>query len=220
MAVYRFRITFEDQDDVSRDVEIRSVQTFEDFHFAIHSAIGFDASKQASFYISDDHWTKGQEITNRELKESEKDTVITFRRSRLCDHIADPHQKFYYIFDPEAQWAFRIEMIKILPAEELAVTYPRCIKVTGEAPKQYGPAINGPLPVPEDFDPDTLLDDDLDMEEDEQETDTGEVLIATSEDVSEMGELDTTEAVAEEDADEFQAADDDIAEDNQDNEEY
>ena len=138
MAIYRFRVTFEDQDDVARDIEIRSTQTFEDLHHGIHSAIGFDASKQASFYLSDDHWTKGQEFTNRELKESEKENIFAFRKSRLCDYISDPHQKIYYIFDPEAQWAFLIEMIKIVPSEELNASYPRCIKINGEAPKQYG----------------------------------------------------------------------------------
>src|SRR5437762_2397 len=46
MATYRFRVTFEDYDDVTRDIEIRSTQTFEEFHHAIQNAIGFDASKQ------------------------------------------------------------------------------------------------------------------------------------------------------------------------------
>jgi hypothetical protein len=220
MAVYRFRITFEDYDDISRDVEIRSVQTFEDLHFAIHSAIGFDAAKQASFYLSDDHWTKGQEITNRDVKESEKESVIAFKRSRLCDHISDPHQKIYYIFDPEAMWSFRIEMIKIIPGEELAVSYPRCIKVTGEAPKQYGNSVIGPPPIPEDFDPESLLDDDLDEEEGDQESDSGEELIASSEDVSDMGELDTNEEENTEEGDDYPASDDEPSDDGQDNEEY
>ena len=221
MAIYRFRVTFEDQDDVTRDIEIRSTQTFEDLHHGIHSAIGFDASKQASFYLSDDHWTKGQEFTNRELKESEKENIFAFRKSRLCDYISDPHQKIYYIFDPEAQWAFRVEMIKIVPSEELNASYPRCIKLTGEAPKQYGTIAGGPLPVPEDFDPDDLLDEDDDIEDDESENETGDELVATSEDVSDMGELDTNEASGEEESDEFQSSDNEMqGEDMQDNEEY
>ena len=104
---------------------------------------------------------------SRELKENEKENIFAFRKSRLCDYISDPHQKIYYIFDPEAQWAFRIEMIKIVPSEELNASYPRCIKINGEAPKQYGNIAGAPLPVPEDFDPDDLLDDDDDIEDDE-----------------------------------------------------
>ena len=43
MAVYRFRITFENFEEVYREIEIKSDQTFEDLHFAIQSSIGFDA---------------------------------------------------------------------------------------------------------------------------------------------------------------------------------
>ena len=65
MAIYRFRVTYEDHEDVYRDIEIKSIQTFEDLHHAIQEAIGFDKSKPASFYMSDDYWRKDQEITLR-----------------------------------------------------------------------------------------------------------------------------------------------------------
>ena len=64
MAVYRFRVSFEEFDEVHRDIEIKSIQTFEQFHYAIQEAIGFDASKPASFFMSNDNWKKGQEITS------------------------------------------------------------------------------------------------------------------------------------------------------------
>ncbi len=32
MAVYKFRVSFEDYDDIHRDIEIKSNQTFADFH--------------------------------------------------------------------------------------------------------------------------------------------------------------------------------------------
>ena len=45
--VYRFKVMFEDHEDVVRDIEITNLQTFEDFHNIIQSSIGFDASKPA-----------------------------------------------------------------------------------------------------------------------------------------------------------------------------
>lgn len=213
MAIYRFRITFEDHDEVSRDVEIRATQSFEDLHHAIHSAIGFDASKQASFYMSDDHWTKGNEITNRELKEAEKETVAALRKARLCDYIADPHQKIYYIFDPETQWSFRVELVKILAQEEIGVFYPRCIKVNGEAPRQYVQTTPVAVPTPEDFDPDAM-DDILDDEDDfEEEADEGEEMVAEAEDVKDMGELDTNEEEGESSDEDFETAGDEMSDD-------
>ena len=165
MAVYKFRVTFEDYDDVSRDIEIKATQTFEDFHYAIHSYIGFDASKQASFFMSDDFWKKGKEISNRDLKGDDKVNVAPMRNARLCDFIIDPHQKIYYLFDPQEKWTFRIELVKILTTEDNSSPYPKCVRTVGEAPKQYPPAPGAVIPQPEDFDEATAPD--LDVAEDD-----------------------------------------------------
>jgi hypothetical protein len=167
MAVYRFRVAFEDYDDVVRDIEIRSTQTFEDLHRAIQQYIGFDGSKPSSFYMSDDNWKKGKEITNRAVGESEK--VWPMSAAKLINFIVDPHQKIYYVFDLPNHWTFHIELVKISINPEDGTQYPRCIKTLGEAPKQYGNIVAGPLPQPEDFD--EMLLDETDEEEEEQESD-------------------------------------------------
>ena len=64
MAVYKFRVTFEEYDDICRDIEIKSTQTFEHLFHAIKEAINFDGKHTASFYMSDINWKKGHEITN------------------------------------------------------------------------------------------------------------------------------------------------------------
>lgn len=135
MAVYKFRVTFEEYDDVHRDIEIRSTQTFEDLHNCIQEAIKFDNKHDASFYMSDDNWMKGQEITSN--KNPNKDVPL-MKKSRLCDFIIDPHQKIYYVYDFDNNWTFFIELIKIVVDDDKQAVYPRCIKATLEAPKQYG----------------------------------------------------------------------------------
>jgi len=185
MAVYRFRVTFEDFDDVHRDIEIKSTQTFEDLHQALHSAIGFDASKPSSFYMSDDYWKKGKEITTRDLKEEEKESIATMKKSRLCDFIADPHQKIYYIFDFNAMWTFHIELIKIIVNEEAGASYPRCVKVIGEAPKQYGITNLGAVPEPEDFDDSISI---LEEEELPEGTEGEETLVTADDGVEVAGD--------------------------------
>ncbi|MDQ3050891.1 MAG: plasmid pRiA4b ORF-3 family protein [Bacteroidota bacterium] len=136
MAIYRFRISFEEYDDIYRDIEIRSVQSFEQFHLAIQEAIGFDASKPATFYMSNDLWKKGQEIVFQKTEKTSGEARL-MKSSRLCDFIADPHQKIYYVFDQPSQWTFFIELFKILPETEITKKYPVCVKVHGDAPKQY-----------------------------------------------------------------------------------
>lgn len=213
MAIYRFRITFEDQDDVSRDIEIRSTQNFEDLHLALQNAIGFDASKEASFYMSDDNWKKGKEISSRILSEEEATSVKTMKNSRLCDFIADPHQKIYYVFDFSSQWTFHIELIKIIPQVDPSASYPRCVRTHGEAPRQYGLSGLGAIPVPEDFDPDADLDE-LEEEEDELE----EEVLGTDEGEIPEGEDNPGVFIAADEADpasedEFETADGDMIDD-------
>lgn len=134
MAVYKFRITFEDFDDVSRDIEIKPTQTFKDLHLAIQEAIKFDASKPASFFMSNDHWTKGREITSEPKKNKDGSDVALMETSVLNKFIIDPHQKIYYVFDT---WTFLTELIKIVLVADSKAIYPRCVKVNGEAPPQY-----------------------------------------------------------------------------------
>ncbi len=133
--VYKFRITFEDHEDISRDIEIRPDQTFEDLHLCIQSSIGFDASKPASFFMSNDNWVKGKEISTENKTNKQGEKVAHVRKARLNDFIVDPHQKIYYEFD--TTWTFFVELIKLIPASENILPYPRCVKFTGDAPKQY-----------------------------------------------------------------------------------
>jgi len=214
MAIYRFRVTFEEYDDVSRDIEIRAAHTFDDLHHAIHNAIGFDASKPASFYMSDDNWKKGREITNRDLTDEEKEKTSILKKARICDFIADPHQKIYYVFDPGSNWTFHIELIKIIPQEEALASYPRCTKSMGDAPKQYASMAAGVIPVPEDFDLESdLLDDDI--EEEEESMGSEETLEVEESELPEGVET-SPEFVAETDdagsVDEFETADGDVDE--------
>lgn len=178
MAVYKFRVTFEEYEEISRDIEIRSVQTFEDLHRSIQNSINFDGAHRASFFMSDDYWKKGQEICTEEKvyeKNGETKKIPLAKKSRLCDFIIDPHQKIYYIYDPKTEWGFFIELIKII-LDEAGVSYPRVVKTSGDAPKQYGASALGKVSSDFDF----LNESGIETEEDEgdetlsAETETGE----------------------------------------------
>jgi len=173
MAIYRFRISFEEYDDIHRDIEIRSIQSFEQLHHAIQESIGFDASKPATFFMSNDNWKKGQEIVlNKSDRNAGADAKV-MKDCRLCDFIADPHQKIYYTFDQPSQWTFFIELFKILPETETAKKYPVCVKIHGDAPKQYL-VVEAPKGA---LDPEFMDDElfnDVVMEEESEEPEEGE----------------------------------------------
>jgi hypothetical protein len=147
MSVYRFKVFFEDDESVVREIEIKSTQNFEDFHKTIQKAINFDDAHPASFYISNDTWRKGKEIKLLRNKKGALQKAIWMHETKIAAHVEDPHQKMIYEFDPDnANWVLLIELSKILP--DSPIDYPRISKSTGTAPAQY--KITTPVDVVED----------------------------------------------------------------------
>ncbi|RLJ79905.1 IS1096 element passenger TnpR family protein [Pedobacter alluvionis] len=146
MAIYKFRITFEDFDDVVREIDIKSNQTFEDLHKAIHRSTGYNAEKPSSFYVSTDNWLKGDEIAYLP-NERKKDRVVLMENSKLSGFIEDPHQKFYYIYNFDRPYDFHVELVKIILDADPNIEYPFLAKSTGEAPKIFE-SNNAPIADP------------------------------------------------------------------------
>lgn len=144
MAVYKFKIFIEDNEDIYREIEILSNQTFEDFHNCIQDAYKFDKKHAASFFVSDDYWRKDQEITLRkedlELDAYEIKTNVSPKKlmstTKIAKYIESPRQRFMYVFDPSVKWTFCMELMKILPDNPKTI-YPVCVKSIGVSPKQY-----------------------------------------------------------------------------------
>lgn len=154
MALYRFRVTFEDYDDVVREIDIKSNQTFQDLHYAIHQSTGYKPDYPSSFYISNDQWIKGEEITFMPNQRRVDRGVSLMEKVKLSSFIDDPHQKFYYTFNFDRPFDFHVELMKIILDESPTATYPQVIKAVGEAPKQFGNVFNPTVlpPTSEEFD--------------------------------------------------------------------
>ncbi|MFH0894012.1 MAG: hypothetical protein V2A54_06220 [Bacteroidota bacterium] len=136
MAVYRFRIIIEDLDDFYRDIEIKSKQTFEELHNAIQRAVEFDNKQMASFYMCNQNWQKGQEITLVDMSAEDNHDIVAMKGAILSDYIEDPRQKIMYVFDFLDMWTFYLELVKVIPDAEKGISYPRITKSVGKAPKQ------------------------------------------------------------------------------------
>lgn len=155
MAVYRFKVSFEDFEDIYREIEVTSEQTFADFYKAILSSIKFEDHGAVSFFMSNDSWKKGIEISNNDKTDRDGKPVAKTDKAFLKSYIADPHQKIYFLIDCESVWAFHIELIKIMAAADVKLTYPHIRKVSGDAPSQFKVKV---APVPDEGD--EVLDSD------------------------------------------------------------
>lgn len=169
--VFRFKVTFEDVDDVERIIDVSAKNMFRDFHNTIQEAIGFDKLKTASFYKTNDSWRPGEEFCT-----DPKPDAKAAGASELGKFIDDPHQKFLYVYDADGgDWHLRAEVMKLFKAE-MGTDYPIVFKSSGVSPKQF---IN-PKTVVDDpsaklfKEADALIDgltedDELDKEEDDDE---------------------------------------------------
>lgn len=140
MAIYRFRISFEDYDDVIREIDVLPKQTFLDLHRAIHAATGYEPEKPSSFYVSNDQWKKGDEIAYLPNARKIDRGVVLMEVSKLSRFIDDPHQKFYYVYNFDRPFDFHVQLIKILKEEEGKV-YPALFRSMGQVPKLPGAPI-------------------------------------------------------------------------------
>lgn len=196
MAVYRFRVYLEENEDIYRDIDIRTIQTFEQFHNVIQESFKFDNKHSASFFVSDDYWRKGQEITLKkedlplDADEIRKnvDPKKLMADVKIAKFIEQPHQRFVYVFDLNVQWSFLIEMLKIAD-EAPKLNYPVCIKTVGTAPKQYKQMNMAKEELSPDLAMAGLLND-LEIEDEEiyKTIDTGEEIVEDSDIKSLEGE--------------------------------
>jgi Plasmid pRiA4b ORF-3-like protein len=132
MSIYKFRVLLEQDDSIFRDIEIKPSQSFKDFHEIILKSFGFDDKHDASFFVSNDNWSQGEEFS---LKKKQNAQLMS--KTQLASTIDDPHQKFIFVYDYEVEWTFLIELFEMVE-EKKKTTYPRIARIEGTAPKQYG----------------------------------------------------------------------------------
>jgi hypothetical protein len=137
MAIFRFKCTIEDYDDLYRLIEVKSGCTFQSFRDSILQSFGFDNHRDASFFMSDDNWRMEDEITSGKLTLKGKESKATMEDSKLSKFINDPHQKIILIYDYSQQWIFHLELVNIAPSPKEGITYPYLYKSVGIAPKQF-----------------------------------------------------------------------------------
>ena len=138
MAVLKFRIYWEEDDSVYRDVVIKHLQTFLDLHQAILKCFEFDNKHDATFFRSNDKWQRGKEITLEQYKKDYKVQPLLMNDTTVGSEIRDPNQKFIYVYDFHKNWTFMVELINVNKEEDAKLIYPSCIRSEGIGTSQYG----------------------------------------------------------------------------------
>lgn len=138
MPVLRFRVYWEDDDQIYRDVEILPSQSFLDLHKVVLQAFEFDGKHSASFFESNDRWQRARELNSEVLVNKKDAPSLSMSRTPVSALVAKPDQKFVYVYDPAKQWTFLVELIGVAKDEDAKRTYPFVLRKEGIGPTQYG----------------------------------------------------------------------------------
>lgn len=167
--IYRFRVILDNdtEEDIFRDFEIRESDTLEDLHNVITQCFGFDGTEMASFYLSDDEWNQGEEISLFDMSDGLNDVKL-MNETNLSDTVHEAQTKLIYVYDFMNMWTFFVELAEIVEVAE-GVDYPNLMYVQGQVPTEAPDKIfeaesNDDY---DDFDDDFNIDDydNLDFEE-------------------------------------------------------
>jgi hypothetical protein len=138
MAILKFRVYFEEDESIYRDIVIRHTQSFQDLHETILKSYEFDNKHKATFFRSNDHWQRGREISLEKYDKEYKAPPLIMSETTIGSEIRDPNQKFVYLYDFNKNWNFLVELINVSKEESPKISYPSIVRNEGIGPSQYG----------------------------------------------------------------------------------
>ena len=140
MAVLKFRVSWEEDDAIYRDVLVKHTQNFQDLHLIILKAFEFDQKHDATFYRSNDTWQRGREISKEVYDRAYKVAPLLMEETIIGSEIIDTNQHFIYEYDFVKSWSFLIQLIQVVKNADADMTleYPLVCRIEGVGPMQYG----------------------------------------------------------------------------------
>jgi len=140
MAVLKFRVYWEEDDAIYRDVLVKHTQSFQDLHLIILKAFEFDQKHDATFYRSNDTWQRGREISKEVYDRAYKVAPLLMEQTVIGTEIIDTNQHFIYEYDFVKSWSFLIQLIQVVKNAnaDMTLEYPLVSRIEGVGPMQYG----------------------------------------------------------------------------------
>lgn len=131
--IYKITFSCDEVDDFRRVFEADSDATFLELHEAILKSVGFPDDQMTSFFMCNDRWEKGQEVTLIEMGSNFEYDNMIMASTHLSELMEDRGQRLIYIFDPMYERYFFGSLTEILPGILNGV---ECVESRGDSPKQ------------------------------------------------------------------------------------
>ncbi len=133
--IYTFRIVSDEVDNFKREISIDADATFLDLRNAICESVGYDKGQMNSFFLCEDGWEKGKEITLEDMGSDSSEDVYLMDECVISDFVEDEGQRLIFVFDYMTERSFFIEMKTAQPRKSLKD--PVCTVAMGTPPPQF-----------------------------------------------------------------------------------
>jgi hypothetical protein len=140
MAFLKFRIYWEEDDAIYRDVVVKHTQNFTELNDIILKAFEFDQKHDATFFRSNDIWKRGREISKAVYEKEYIAPPLLMEETTIGSEIIDTNQHFIFLYDFVKSWTFLIELIQVIKNADadMSLEYPIVSRIEGVGPMQYG----------------------------------------------------------------------------------
>ncbi len=135
IMVYNFRLVSDEVDNFKREIKIDADATFLDLRNAICDSVGYDKGQMNSFFLCDDGWEKGKEITLEDMGTDSSEDVYLMDECVLSDYVEDEGQRLIFVFDYLTDRSFFMELKETQPGRSLKD--PVCTVSMGNPPAQF-----------------------------------------------------------------------------------
>ena len=149
MAGVKFRVLLDtkQKEEVFCDVLLSIDDNFESFFNAIIRAYDFQGDQMASFYISNENWDKGEEISLMDVNFGDENQQKIMKTTSIREMTEAPDQKFILVYDFMKMWIFLIECIGV---QEETPDGAQVILSFGNKPKEDSKILDEELQMPAD----------------------------------------------------------------------
>lgn len=121
MPGLKFRVLLDsvEEEEVFRDIAINDDLTLEQFYMSILDAFEFSNDQMASFFVSDNDWNKGEEISLMDMSFGTQDSETPDQMSSIMirEKIQSPTQRLILIHDFLNMFIFLIELQEIMDSD-------------------------------------------------------------------------------------------------------
>lgn len=133
--LYRIKLICDETDGFLRELRIDSDATFLDLNKAILASCGYPDDQMTSFYLCDEEWERGQQVTREDMGTGDADEdIYVMADTRLSELIDGEDQRLVFVFDPFSDRCFYLDVVEEIPGQTLA--QPEVTRSKGDAPEQ------------------------------------------------------------------------------------